>query len=328
MVFKAKILKQLTLLADDRKTKNKTFSHRAYLNAIQYIKDYEGEISSPTDLDNISGISKTGSIRKKIIELMKTGKISEVKHISKENIGQDLLKIYGVGPSKVNELVNKHKVYSIDDLKEKLEKDDTILNSKQKAGFKYYNALLERIPRSEMKKHEDFIKNLIKKLDKNNDLIYGVTGSYRRGDEDSGDIDVLCTTKDNNIQLFNEIIEKLIKEEYVQEILAKGTKKFMGICKLPRHQISRRLDMIYTQKEYYPFALLYFTGSGQFNVDMRNYALSLGYSLSEYGLKKEGKFVDNKGKLFETEEDIFEFLGIKYIKPEDRKGGILENYLV
>ena len=61
---------------------------------------------------------------------------------------------------------------------------------------------------------------------------------------------------------------------------------------------------------------------------MRNHALSLGYSLSEYGLKKEGKFVYNKGESFETEEDIFKFLGIKYIKPKHRKAGILENYLV
>ena len=37
--------------------------------------------------------------------------------------------------------------------------------------------------------------------------------------------------------------------------------------------------MIYTKKENYPFALLYFTGSGQFNVEMRNHAISLGYYL-------------------------------------------------
>ena len=40
---------------------------------------------------------------------------------------------------------------------------------------------------------------------------------------------------------------------------------------------------------------------------------------AEYGLKKNGKFVDNKGKPFEKEEDIFKFLGMKFIKPEDRK---------
>ena len=103
----------------------------------------------------------------------------------------------------------------------------------------------------------------------------------------------------------------------------------MGICKLPRHKTNRRLDMIYTDYTNYSFTLLYFTGSGQFNIDMRNHALSLGYSLSEYGLKyskgkNKGNFVEHK---FENEKDIFEFLGIKYIKPEDRKSGILHKYL-
>ena len=56
---------------------------------------------------------------------------------------------------------------------------------------------------------------------------------------------------------------------------------------------------------------------------MRNHALTLGYSLSEW-LKKNGKFVDNKGKPFETEQDIFKFLGIKYIEPPDRKEELLK----
>jgi DNA polymerase/3'-5' exonuclease PolX len=49
---------------------------------------------------------------------------------------------------------------------------------------------------------------------------------------------------------------------------------------------------------------------------MRNYALSQGYSLSEYGLKDaDGKYVEGD---FKTEQDIFKFLGLKYIAPEQR----------
>jgi DNA polymerase lambda len=328
MDYKNKILEQLKLIADDKKAKKETFKVRAYENAIQAIKVYEGEISSSDDLDKISGLAK-GSIRQKIIELIKTGEISQVKDISVESkIIDTLSNIYGVGPSKANELISKYNITSIEDLREKYKKDNSILNDKQKIGLDYYDDLLKRIPRKEMEKHEEFIINFIKKLDKNNELIYEVTGSYRRNVKNSGDIDVLCTTKNNNIELFNKIIEELESEKYVKETLAKGEKKFMGISKLHRHKTNRRLDMIYTKKENYPFALLYFTGSGQFNVEMRNHAISLGYSLSEYGLKKDNKFIDNKGKLFETEQDIFKFLGIKYIKPEDRKPGILQKYLV
>jgi len=326
--LKPGILKELTKLANDKKAKKETFRYRAYIKAIQAIKEHDGEITTINDLDKVSGLAK-GSIRTKIEEFIKTGEIEQVKAISEDSkIMETLSNIYGIGPSKANELVNENKVSSIEDLKMKLEKDETILNDKQKIGLKYYEDLLKRIPRKEMEKHDAFITEFIKRIDKNDDLIYEVVGSYRRNAKNSGDIDVLCTTKNKDTKLFNDIIEKLEEDNYVTETLAKGEKKFMGISKLPRHKTHRRLDMIYTDYSNYAFTLLYFTGSGQFNVEMRNHALSLGYSLSEYGLKKNGKFVDNKGKPFETEEDIFKFLGMKYIKPEDRKAGIIKDNLL
>jgi DNA polymerase beta len=327
--LKQNILQQLNILLNDKKSKGETFRVRAYVNAINAIKEYHGDIESVKDLDKISGLAK-GSIKKRIKEFIENGIIPQVNNIKEESdILHKLNNIYGVGPSKSNELIEKHNISSIDNLRNKYEKDNTILNNKQKIGLDYYEDLLKRIPRNEMKKHEDFIINLIKNIDVNDDLIYEVTGSYRRGTPNSGDIDVLCTTKNDDNKLFNKIIEKLELEKYIEETLAKGEKKFMGICKLYRHRTSRRLDMIYTQKENYPFALLYFTGSGQFNIEMRNHALSLGYSLNEYGLKNskgenKDKLVDHK---FKTEEDIFDFLDIKYIKPSDRKGGIINKYL-
>ena len=100
--------------------------------------------------------------------------------------------------------------------------------------------------------------------------------------------------KNGVIELFNKIIEELESEKYVKETLAKGEKKFMGISKLHRHKTNRRLDMIYTKKENYPFALLYFTGSGQFNVEMRNHAISLGYSLIFRDKNKSETFKNRK----------------------------------
>lgn len=327
--LKKNILDQLNILLNDKKSKGETFRIRAYIKAINAIKEYEGPIESIEDLDNINGLAK-GSIKERIKEFIESGNISQVSNINKNSkILEILNNIYGVGPSKANELVKKHNITSINDLKNKLLENPNILNNKQKIGLKYYEDLLKRIPRKEMEKHDKFITEFINLIDKNDDLIYEIVGSYRRNASTSGDIDVLCTTKDKNIQLFNNIIENLEDDKYITETLAKGDKKFMGICKLPRHKTNRRLDMIYTDYNNYAFTLLYFTGSGQFNIDMRNHALSLGYSLSEYGLKYskgkyKDKFVEHK---FENEKDIFEFLDIKYIKPEDRKSGILKDYL-
>ena len=319
--LKSEILKQLTLLLNDKKAKKERFRHYAYVKAIQSIKEYRDVINSIEDLDKVDGLAK-GSIREKIEEFIKTGEIEQVKKISKESqIIETLSNIYGVGPIKANDLVNNDKVTSIDDLKSKLKEDNTLLNDKQKIGLKYYEDLLKRIPRKEMVKHDDFITKFIESVDENNELIYQIVGSYRREEKNSGDIDVLCTTKNKNTKLFNNIIKQLEKNKYITETLAKGEKKFMGLCKLPRHKTQRRLDMIYTSHNNYAFTLLYFTGSSQFNVEMRNHVISLGYSLNEYGLKKNGEFIKEP---FETEKDIFKFLGIKYVEPKDRKLGNLK----
>ena len=144
--LKSGILKELTKLANDKKAKKETFRYRAYAKAIQAIKEYDGEITSIDDLDKVSGLAK-GSIRTKIEEFIKTGEIQQVKAITEDSkVIDDLSNIYGIGPSKANELVNENKVSSIDDLKIKLEKDETILNNVQKIGLKYYEDLLKRIP--------------------------------------------------------------------------------------------------------------------------------------------------------------------------------------
>jgi DNA polymerase/3'-5' exonuclease PolX len=76
-----------------------------------------------------------------------------------------------------------------------------------------------------------------------------------------------------------------------------------------------------TNKHEFPFAEFYFTGDQSFNIELRNYALSKGYSLSEYGLKhtegkQKGNYVDKK---FTTEKEIFEFLELEFIPPNERK---------
>ena len=98
----------------------------------------------------------------------------------------------------------------------------------------------------------------------------------------------------------------------------------MGVCKIGK--ISRRIDIrCFNYPEYYA-AMLYFTGSKNFNLQMRNKAIEKGYSLNEYGLKKmnsEKKYVKVDHQ-FKEEEDIFEYLGFEYIKPENRTEKVLE----
>ena len=91
----------------------------------------------------------------------------------------------------------------------------------------------------------------------------------------------------------------------------------MGLGKL--HDIHRRIDIMYTTPEEYPFAILYFTGSKEHNQKMREKALTYDYTMNEYGItyvdESDGKLDD---KVFVNEKDIFEFLEMDYVKPCER----------
>ena len=141
-------------------------------------------------------------------------------------------------------------------------------------------------------------------------------GSFRRKNKDMGDIDILIKNKGGIV--LKDIIKRFVDEKYVIEKLALGNNKFMGLCKLSPELPARRIDILLADPSHYYFALLYFTGSYNFNIYMRKVALSKGLSLSEYGFK------DSKGNLMDTtdtihsEEDIFAYLDIPYTAPHKR----------
>ena len=90
----------------------------------------------------------------------------------------------------------------------------------------------------------------------------------------------------------------------------------MGL--LEGYDTNRRIDIMYTKPEEYPFAIFYFTGSSEFNQRVRKEILDRGMTINEYSLK------DNETKkkvnhTFLKEKDIFDYLGYEYVRPEDRK---------
>ena len=85
----------------------------------------------------------------------------------------------------------------------------------------------------------------------------------------------------------------------------------------------RRVDFLFSPPDEYAFAILYFTGSANFNTVMRQRALDLGYTMNEHGMYKmvSGKKTTKVDILFNSEKDIFNFLKMEYKTPVERKGG-------
>ena len=111
----------------------------------------------------------------------------------------------------------------------------------------------------------------------------------------------------------------LINVDFIIDQLDMGLQKFMGLCMIKQNNkkqnVARRLDIRFMPYDSYGSAILYFTGSANFNTDIRKIALSKGYSLSEFGFKKKS---DNILIPCATEEDVFKFLNIPYKTPKER----------
>jgi DNA polymerase/3'-5' exonuclease PolX len=304
-------------------SKDNPFKVKAYTNAINYIKNLSFDIKTIDDLCENNSKCPPKGFGKSILEhiefvIANFNKNAQINPLT--NIYEKLINIYGIGPKKADELINKYGIKSLEDLRKS---EDLLLNDKQKIGLKYYEHYIKRIPHNEMKKHYeslcDYWANFMDKIQ------FEIVGSFRRGAKDSGDIDIMITYKSSyHPNLFNELIQTLIDEGYLEETLAYGDKKFMGICLMDKNY--RRIDIVYCTPEEYPFCLLYFTGCGEFNRKMREIAIKKGFSLNEYGFTQ----ISNKKKIskkFLSEESIFEFLDLPYIQPENRTENILNTYL-
>jgi hypothetical protein len=206
------------------------------------------------------------------------------------------------------------------------------LTYSQLIGIKYLHDIEKRIPRKEIESMEKVIKTLLTKMNK--DIIMEVCGSYRRGNKDSGDIDILLSHPDifenDDINRMNQniLLTLIICLQQIgflyDHITVDGNTKYMGICKLKRSLPYRRIDIRFISYNAFPSALLYFTGSADLNKKMRVEALIKGYRLNEYGLYKldfnKQKNQDVLGEKFETptEESIFKLLDMDYLIPTER----------
>ena len=121
-----------------------------------------------------------------------------------------------------------------------------------------------------------------------------------------------------------QLITILKKDKFiVDDLTYNGNTKYMGMCRF-KDNPGRRIDIRLVPLESYGSALLYFTGSGDFNKNMRTYALTKDYTINEYGIfklrkdSKTGKKVKGLKMKTMTEADIFKVLDLEYVEPEKR----------
>jgi len=314
-----KFIDLLGRLEDLMKMQGEVHRARAYQTAAETIMAYPTKITSPDQLKGLPGIGTT--ILKKFDQFLKTGTLAVLER-EKGHPRYIFAKIFGVGPKKALELTKE----GLTNLEELRIRKDELLNNKQKVGLRYYEDILKRIPRDEVKQFDRAFKKAFAKVASKDDS-FEIVGSYRRGAPSSGDIDVIITNREGDHSILDKFITELQKEDILTEILSKGKTKSLTIGKLPGTTVARRLDFMFAEPSEYAFSTLYFTGSKAFNVVQRKRANDLGYTMNEHGLyhwvdhgkrKKKGSRVDGD---FPTERSIFDFLGLKWKSPIQRTSG-------
>ena len=290
-------------------------SHKArqYATAIKTIRAIP-HLNAITDVPTGKGTGIGDKIYQKIEEILATGHLASADRAreSKAPDSMDIFRnIYGVGPKKAAEFITAG-YRNLDDLRKAAAEDEKILTKNMRVGLRHYDDFLSRIPRSEMVKHEEML------LQSKPITMTGViVGSYRRGKPDSGDIDMLCSSAPGSDTSLKGFITKLKAGKYITDVLAQGEMKCLAVCRLPG-QPYRRLDLLLTPPEEFPFAVLYFTGSDGFNIRMRQRALEKGYTLNEHAMTHIATKTRVSG--VHTEADIFRLLDMVFKEPSERTG--------
>lgn len=291
--------------------------------ALNIIKNMKKKITSHNDIKDIKGIGK-GTIDR-VKEILESGKLKEIKIKGKDNTYiksiDNLVKIFGIGKKKAHELVMKHDVKDIQDLKKLIKNKKIQLPDNIIKGLKYVDKTKTGIPREEIDETYVYLIQTVLEFDRDLNLL--ICGSYRRLKPKSNDIDVILyhnkidtKSQAEKSNIMKNFIKVLVKNRFIVDNYTSYDvpTKFMGLCRYNKKPL-RRIDIRMIPKESLHAATLYFTGSGDFNKKMRKIALDMGYTLNEYGI------YDSKGKsrIIKSEKDIFDILNMEYLPPHLRK---------
>ena len=299
-----------------------SFRIRSYRNAAEAIEAQTQQIADlidePKKVLAIPGIGKGMLVNMQ--EMFKEGKLSLHAELLKKYRPTmlDLLKIQGLGPKTIALIWSAYQVSDLEGV-EKLAREGKI-RELPRMGEKQEQKLLKAIEdyrriagRFLLDAAEREAQKIVDHL-KDYPEVEKITpaGSLRRGRETVGDLDILVTGKaccDNDTR--EKLIEHIIKLPGLMEIIARGENKVSF-----RLRGGMQVDVRLLPPESCGAAMQYFTGSKAHNVALRQRALKMGYTLSEYSLAQLDTEKPVAGK---TEEEIYAKLKLDYIPPEIRE---------
>ena len=299
------------------------FKVNAYHKASRVLESLHEDVARIADVKQLTAIPGIGAkLAEKIVEYVRTGKVEEIdKALAGIPPGVfELLGIPGLGPKSVATLWKKGGVTSVEQLKAKLASGE--LENLPRMGKKMLEKVTGALKFAESGGARVRIIDALPIADYFVMQMKGVpgvtrveyTGSLRRGRETVADVDLLAACRDpaGEAERIGQAFRSL---PGVEEVLAAGPTKSSV-----RAGRGLQVDLRVVADDRYGAALMYFTGSKEHNVALRERAIKRGMTLNEYGLWRAGDEPDTAKPIAAgTEPQLYEALGLAYIAPELRE---------
>jgi DNA polymerase (family 10) len=323
----AGVLEQLAALLE-LKGEN-PFKIRAYTNAARAIETFGGNVPNLQDEEAVGKIPGIGkSIALKIKELAATGSLKYLEELSAEFPGKimELFSLSGLGAKKIRALYDQLGISSIEQLQKACEEGRVgeLPGFGQTTQQKLYDAIAKRAAhagtfqfgqvageaetlRADLAAHPDTLQ-------------VDIAGSYRRRKEIVHDLDLLVATKNPEA-----ITKFFVSHPLVESVIAQGPTKSSV-----RLRSGVQCDLRVVSTAEYPFALAYFTGNKEHNIELRSRALKRGWTLNEYRLAplppdpkpkkvRAGRAPPKKIPKVRDEAELYRAVDLDFIPPELRE---------
>lgn len=290
------------------------FRIRAYRKAARTVgsfpHDFKMLIDAGALLPKLPGIGT--DLAAKIHEIATTGHCGLLDTLRKQMppAMTELLKVVGLGPKRVQALYRELGISTIAQLKlaARAERIRTVSGFGPKTEQHILDAIAaqtepeQRFIRPIAKQYAETLVNYLQHSKGVNQVI--IAGSYRRMQETVGDLDILVTTTANS-----HVMERFLAYDEVRTVLAHGaTRSSVAL------RSGLQVDLRLVKTENYGSALHYFTGSKAHNISIRRLARAQGLKINEYGVFRGNRRIGG-----DTEDSVFNAVGLPYIAPELRE---------
>jgi DNA polymerase (family X) len=319
----SKLLNNVAAAYSIKDEKKYRFQIIAYENAAEAIEHNPTEIKElykEGKLEDVQGIGAT--LKSRLEELITTGKCAHFEEVLKDIPPAmfPLLDIPSFGPKKAYRLVSEFKLQDPETVIQEIAEIAKAGKIAELAGFgeksqadilraiEEYGRGKTKTARMVLPYATELARKMIAYLERSDAVVQASTlGSLRRRRETIGDIDIAVATNDPKA-----VLDHFTAYPHKERIIERGERTSSIIV-----SSGKQIDLMVESPKGFGALLQHFTGSKAHNVHLREYALSKGLSLSDYGIRERGS--DGEYTLFDSEEEFYKYIGLQWVPPEIRE---------